>query len=58
MEKEKLVKIIDAADIICDECWGVEEDCHNCKVRLICDYAREQYNKTKEETVCPTNPKP
>lgn len=43
MTKDKLYRIIEAADVICGECWGVEEDCHNCKVRLICDYARKEY---------------
>lgn len=51
--KEKLNKILDAADVICSECWGNENECEFCYVRQICDEAKTE----QVEALCHTNPK-
>lgn len=45
MTKERLNEILGAADVICGECSGMEEDCENCWVRNICDDSKDEYRK-------------
>ena len=54
MSKDKLTKILDAADIICGECAGTEEDCNNCAVREICDNVRHYNSNSDTRSYCVT----
>ena len=48
MTKERLNEILGAADTICGECNGTEDDCNKCFVRAICDDVLGR-NQPKEE---------
>ena len=47
MTKERLNKILGAANVICGECNGTEDDCNKCFVRAICDDVLGR-NKSKD----------
>ena len=47
MTKERLNEILGAADTICGECNGTEDDCNKCFVRAICDDVLGR-NKSKD----------
>ena len=46
--------ILMAADIICGECAGTEEDCEKCFVRAICDDVLGRNQPKKEHSYCVT----
>ena len=48
MTKERLNEILGAANVICGECNGTEDDCNKCFVRAICDDVLGR-NKSKED---------
>lgn len=46
--------ILMAADIICGECAGTEEDCEKCFVREICDDVLGHNQPKEEQSYCVT----
>ena len=48
MTKDNMKKYFDAVDVVCGECYGTEETCEVCPVRINCDNIKRTAKRIEE----------